>query len=582
MKGFKYIILILLLLLPTNTLAKQQYGITNYYTDIEINNDNTYNIKEYYNVLFFENSQFERTVNLQPRVILSNGKFISYISEIDDIDAPNSKQTNKTSKLYTVKFSNKNANHSENYKLKYKYIMGEDLDNNNDVVYITLLDKNKNILTDQISFSIVLPTEIKNEDINIYINETLDENKSAIYEIKNNTIEGIINNVTPNDTYSIQILLPNGYFKNVARTSASPNVLLLLLPLLSLIIGIILLKKYKRKIPIKNEDIFKLTEIFDSVEMAYLYKGKINSNDIISVIIYLANNGYISIKNFKTHFKITKVKDYDKDNAIQKIIYDGLFQNKTEVDVNDIEGIFYPYYIDACRTIENKKNHSKMFYPLVKNLKKILLTIICIGNFFLMLRPLYNLLNSYVFATVIGVALSLTSTVVYKQNKKVFKTLIFAMKLIILLLGCYLLIGYGLNLIIYIIGIVLSEIALYIENIIPIRTIYGNQKLYEIESFRYELAGMNDELFEEKIKENNNYFYDMIPYTLIFDLSGWWFNRFSNKINEMPTWYSSSEKYSHEKLKEFIDTLLEDLTIPIQTTQIYSDELLHQAPNKKI
>ena len=582
MKGFKYIIFIFLLLLPINTFAKQQYGITNYYTDIEVNSDNTYNIKEYYNVLFFENSQFERTINLQPRVILANGKFISYISEIDDIDVSNSKQTNKTSKLYTIKFHKKDANHSENYKIKYKYIMGEDLDSNNDVVYITLLDKNENIITDQISFSIALPTEIKNEDIKIYINEQLDKTESAIYEIKNNRIEGIINNVTQNNTYSIQILLPNGYFKNVVKTSASPNIWLLLLPIMSLIAGIILLKKYKREQPVKNNDIFKLTEIFDSTEMAYLYKGKINSKDIISLIIYLANDGYISIKNFKTHFKITKVKEYDKDNAIQKIIYDGLFQNKTEVDVNDIEGIFYPYYIDACRTIENKKNHSKMFYPLVKNLKKILLTIICIGNFFLMLRPLYNLLNSYVFATVIGVALSLTSTVVYKQNKKVFKTLIFAMKLIILLLGCYLLIGYGLNLIIYIIGIVLSEIALYIENIIPIRTIYGNQKLYEIESFRYELAGMNDELFEEKIKENNNYFYDMIPYTLIFDLSGWWFNRFSNKINEMPTWYSSSEKYSHEKLKEFIDTLLEDLTIPIQTTQIYSDELLHQAPNKKI
>ena len=199
-----------------------------------------------------------------------------------------------------------------------------------------------------------------------------------------------------------------------------------------------------------------------------------------------------------------------------------------------------------------------------------------------MLRPLYNLLNSYVFATVIDIALSLISIVAYKQNKNVYKTLIFALKLVILLLGCYLLIGYGLNLVIYIIGIVLSEISLYIESVIPIRTIYGNQKLYEVESFRYELASMNDELFEEKIKENNNYFYDMIPYTLVFDLSSWWFNRFSNKINEMPTWYSSSEKYSHEKLKEFINTLLEELTIPIQTTKIYSDELLHQAPNKKI
>ena len=104
-------------------------------------------------------------------------------------------RSGKTSKLYTIKFHKKDVNHSENYKIKYKYIMGEDLDSNNDVVYITLLDKNENIITDQISFSIALPTEIKNEDIKIYINEQLDKTESAIYEIKK--VEKLITNLKP-------------------------------------------------------------------------------------------------------------------------------------------------------------------------------------------------------------------------------------------------------------------------------------------------------------------------------------------------------------------------------------------------
>lgn len=581
MKSIKYIVFICILLLPINIFAKQQYGITNYYTDIEVNKNNTYNINEYYNVIFFENSEFERNINLQPRVILANGKFISYIAELDNMKAPNSTQTNKNSKSYTLKFSKKNVNTSENYKLEYNYVMGEDLDDNHDIVYINLLD-NENIIADQISFTITLHTDITNENIKFYINDKLDENELITYELKDNVINGTIYNINPKDSYSVQILLQNGYFTNVVKTSASPNIWLLLFPIISLTSSIILLKKYKRKQPIRNENIFELTSTFDSAEVAYLYNGKIQSKDIISLIIYLANEGYMSIKNFKTHFKITKIKEYDKDNAIQKIICDGLFQNKTEIDIKDIEGNFYPYYIDACRTIQNKKNQSKLFYPLASKFKNILLMIVCIANFSLMLRPLYNLLNSYVFATLVSIILSLIITIVYKQHKKIIRYIIFILKLIIILSGCYLLIGYGLNLLIYIVGFVLSEVALYIENIIPTRTIYGNQKLYEIEQFRLELVGMNDELFEEKLKENGNYFYDMIPYTLIFDLSSWWFNKFSNKISEMPKWYSSSEKYSHEKLKEFIDTLIEQLVIPMQTTRIYSDELLHQAPNKKI
>ena len=145
-----------------------------------------------------------------------------------------------------------------------------------------------------------------------------------------------------------------------------------------------------------------------------------------------------------------------------------------------------------------------------------------------------------------------------------------------------LLIHYRLNLLIYILSMILLQAALYIENLIPIRTTFGEQKLYDINQFRLELASMSDEKFDEQIKKDANYFYKMLPYVMIFDMTSWWCNKFLRKVNEQPSWYESNEAYSHDEFQEFIQTISEKLSLPIQITKIHEDELLQQSTNKKL
>lgn len=583
MKNIKYILFLCLLFLPLS-ISAMEYNITNYYIHANVNKNNVYDITEYYNVFFLEKTNFKREIVLRPKVYLSDGKFISYITEVNDIDSDDLVSTSSNSKKYLIKFNDAQPNTSSQYILSYKYNMGSDLDSDKDIVFLNIVDGTLDIIADATSFTLMLPDEINKDQKVMFFKNGKEINDLVEYKINDNKIEGSIHSkINLKDVISVQIRLQDGYFVGVKKTDSNTSYLLLLLPIISLIGGIVALRKYKKSIK-DNDDIVDVSSLFDSVEVAYLYKGKLTVPDFASLIFHLANDGYISLKNYgskeNVYFKIKKVKEYDKDNAAEKIMFDGLFQNSDEIEAHDINGIFRPYYIDAKKTLQNKKNKKRLFYTLAKKWKVLLLMGSYIGVFLLQIKPLYNIIGSYVYATIISIGLSIIIINLYKPKNKLIKYVMILISIIIIILETYSLIDFKLNLWIYCIGVILVLLSLFIENKIPIRTVYGDKIFNSIELFRLDILSMQDETFDMKIKANSNYFFDMIPYMLVFDLHSWWFNKFGKRVSDQPAWYESSELYTIEKLDEFIQEVVMQLIVPMQSMNAYEDELLHQAPNK--
>lgn len=579
----KVYFLICLLFLPFSVSA-QQYEITNYYIDVVVNENNIYSIEEYYNLSFIETSEFTRTIQLRPKVHLSNGKFISYAAKVTDLKTNESVKEKESSKNYKVTFPISSIGTIKAISIGYKYNMGKDLDDNYDIASIRISDGSFEVPEYTVSFSVTLPCTVEKEYIKFYQNGTEVDESKIDYTVMGTHIDGTMSDkIDIGDIVELQVLLPEGTFKNIVRTNSRMCYFWPIAPILTAILSFIMVKKFKRKKLKRIENPFAIANEFDSVEMAYLYKGKINATDFISLIFKLANDGYISLKNFgskdNVSFKIKKEKEYDKDNAAQKILFDGLFQNREEVDIHDIEGVFYPYYTDAKRTLQNKQNETKLFYKTNK-LKKLLRIGIYLELLFLQIKPLYNLLDSYVFGIIASIIISAILIFAYQPKNKFLKYILLTVSGVIFLLEGYALFEVKLDFYMYCIAFVLSEITLLLESIIPIRTIYGAQKHYEVDTFKLELASMLDETFNMKTKENENYFFGMIPYTIVFDLTRWWFERFGSTVSNAPKWYESSESFTSDKLLEFIEAVVLQLAIPIQTSRMYSDELLQQAPNK--
>ena len=67
----------------------------------------------------------------------------------------------------------------------------------------------------------------------------------------------------------------------------------------------------------------------NSLEIGFAQKAYVTSEDITSLLIYLANKGYLKIDEFEDtnqifntqSFKITKLKEYDGDNENERIFF---------------------------------------------------------------------------------------------------------------------------------------------------------------------------------------------------------------------------------------------------------------------
>ena len=102
---------------------------------------------------------------------------------------------------------------------------------------------------------------------------------------------------------------------------------------------------------IKKIYIFVFNIITISLQEKSINKGIADDKDVTSLLIYLANKGYIKISENEGKskgFKITKLKEYDGDNVNEQIFLDGLFAkkgskstSKNEVTLADLDNIFY-------------------------------------------------------------------------------------------------------------------------------------------------------------------------------------------------------------------------------------------------
>jgi hypothetical protein len=74
--------------------------------------------------------------------------------------------------------------------------------------------------------------------------------------------------------------------------------------------------------------------------------------------------------------------------------------------------------------------------------------------------------------------------------------------------------------------------------IMPKRTIYGNKMLGRIMGFKNYLENITKDEIKAKLKDNPNFFYDMLPYTIVLGISNVWIKKFENIKMTKPEWTS--------------------------------------------
>ena len=319
------------------------------------------------------------------------------------------------------------------------------------------------------------------------------------------------------------------------------------IPIICLIISLIILGicKIKSKKNIGNEIIpieFSLPDGLNSLEVGQLYKGESSEKDVISLLIYLANKGYLKISDMDTNdkLKIIKNKDYDGNNNEERLFLDCLFKDaltdeegKEFITLAKLKWKFYSTVHNILINVNNVFNVQKIiekdYSKQELKLKKVLLYLIIIVILSLILIPvLYG-----------GIAIIIKN------------------------------ISYLIGLIL---GIIIVILMIYIRNIIkiePKRTVYGKKMFAKIHGFKIFLGTVEKDKLEKLVRENPTYFYDILPFAYVLGVSDKWIKKFEYLKLQSPTWYLGLSDLK-DKINSTFDISMEYMTFK---SNFYRDSL---------
>lgn len=380
--------------------SSYDYVIDKYDINIFVNENNTFDITEtitvHYNV---SRHGIIRTIPLKNTIARLDGTSSTNRAQVTNVSVDNEYKTSKENGNYNLKIGS--AKHTvvgeQNYVIKYTYNIGKDPIKDYDELYYNIIGSEWDTVIGNVTFSITMPKEFDSSKLGFSSGRKGSTDNSKVeYSISGNKITGSYNGILGvGEALTIRCELPEGYFVG-AKSALSLSIYLMFgIPILGLIISFILWFIFGRDEKIIETVEFYPPEGLNSLEIGFLYKGGANNKDVVSLLIYLANKGYIKITEteekslFSWHyttngykittpkdyevdntngekifldalssisntFKITKLKDYDGNNINEKIFLKNLFSKKKTVD--------FDYYEIKEIQKQAKQNGEKISY----------------------------------------------------------------------------------------------------------------------------------------------------------------------------------------------------------------------------
>ena len=562
------------------------YYIESYNVDINVSNDNSYDIKETI-VAYFNKEKHGIIRNIPTRntVTRTDGSTNTNRAKITNVNVNEKYSLSRGADEVKLKIGDAGTvlTGRHTYQISYTYNIGNDKLKDADEFYLNLIGNQWDTNINKLTFTITMPKDFDTNKIGFsagkYGTSGIPKDGYFNYSVKNNVITGTYNKtLPPNNGFTVRITLPDGYFEKQKLKITIFDFIAICLPIILGIIAFSQWEKYGKDEKIVETIEFNPPDNMNSLDVAYAYKGKANSNDVVSLLIYLANKGYIKIKVEETgskllkskSYKIIEVKKYDGNDENERLFLERLFKNgtiyRTEnnnvfrcVTKSDLEERFYKTVNEIIDNENTSEFKNKIFEKGVWNRAKIIiLSLLVILT--MSIGPLLN--GTKIKTTVIANLVLIAITMLFylfalssKFNNTRNKNIIIAFVISFFTIFSFvfvLLYDIVSEIIINMNKLGLIELGIQVISLIFImilvtlmkrRTKYGTEVLGRILGFKTFLKTAEKEKLETLVNQDPEYFYNILPYAYVLGVSDKWIKNFETISLMPPEWYVGNDSY---------------------------------------
>ncbi|MEI6579054.1 MAG: DUF2207 domain-containing protein [Eubacteriales bacterium] len=353
---------------------------------------------------------------------------------------------------------------------------------------------------------------------------------------------------------TMRLVLPEGYF--VANNSIYVFMALIMLAAF----GIILLLWFfygrdEKIIPVVS---FNPPKGMTSAETGYIIDGVVDDKDLISLLLFWASKGYLSLNQTgKKDFEIIKKRDLPADaKTYEKTMFDGLFLDRNIVTTDELKNKFYTT-LDATKIMLKSyfsaipENNLYTKKSVVARGFSVLLLIIPAVAFLLL--GLYHIMADTSWYAASGMILFILFTSASKlissyDKRKASSAAKYAASttatVIVAGLAGIAMLAIGIFVIEQIalasMAVALTAISIFLAIRMKTRTAQSNKWMQEILGLKNFIEAAELDRIKMLVEETPEYFYNVLPFAYVFGLTDKWAENFEGIALRQPDWYTSS------------------------------------------
>lgn len=466
-----------------------EFNIKDYNIILDVDKDNKIDVTEQFTVNIPSEKNFNGIYKSIPlwQKYYENNKEVKKKVKITNLRAIGEKFVlNNTNNSIGIRIGSSRITKSglHTYTIKYRYDMGIDLNNNLDELIFNVFDNYDNTTISNLNIIINMPEKITNENI-AFIKGTQDITNEVNYTINEKTLKAVLSEYLLNESITVKMLLPNDYFVGGTYNYGGICLIICIGIIVISLISFILWTKHGKDYNKKCKTVeFYPPDDLDSAQIGYIYGEKSIKKLTASLIIELASKGYIAIKEIEKNkyeiINIGKNKSNLKQMSLnEQIVYLELFKNGDSNILSEdktFSNVFNKINSILESTIDKKIND-------IKSRKMMNIT------FVLLIISVVAWLCAYIYIKDLDPKLNWLYTI--------------------------------------------SLIAVFITGFFSIimerKTTYGEMIISKVMGFRNYLDIAEKNQIEILAEENANYFYDILPYAYVLNISKKWIGKFDEK-----------------------------------------------------
>ncbi len=526
--------------------------------NVDVGEDRVFTVVEKINVNFLEgrhgilrNIPLDKAVLSVNSVTDENGTPYDYTIESEGED-----------KIIKIGDADKVVNGSITYVISY------------DIAYKGSLDKlSYNIVgpewdttIDKVNFTINMPKSFNKDDIKLFSGENGGvSNNLASFTVDNNTIKGkTTSRIMPKEGITILLPLESGYF-TPPKVFNKFTLIAIIIGALSMILAIKSSIFYRRKKRFAKENSVKVIgfyppKSFNPIDLAYIaYPNKnLTTEELTSIIFYYANKGLIEIHNINGEFELKRVKEVKKEDFQNRYEYD-FFINLFNLSKHK-DGIIKSSdfkqgnmgFMESFISLSRSENMFKKSYieNLSTNLNLFLFILsIPLGVLSLIFYS-YSVSYSIEFSIIYSIIIGALSILIIFPLSLLLRKINYIVNILLTsgILGFLMYTSFNLGvvnenligsipLVTLCIGIMFSFVVSEEIPCIYIHTVEGAKIYGETEGYKEFIKTAKIQELEMLIKENPNYYYDILPYAICLKITKAFQDKFKDLRYENPSWY---------------------------------------------